>query len=114
LVIEGVALVAEEVVDPRWTIPRGYGYGMLMLVGLALGVMVITGGATDWRLLQQLDYPLPEALECWERGALIRSFLPALGCLGWWLRFMGLLWGIRDNCLRWHGVGFYQRGWRRG
>jgi ethanolamine permease len=29
---------------------------------LALGVMVLTGGITDWRKLSSLDYPLPEAI----------------------------------------------------
>ncbi|GAB3639195.1 ethanolamine permease [Hymenobacter arcticus] len=62
LAIEGVALVAEEVKEPRRTIPRGYGYGLGTLLLLALGVMVLTGGATDWRVLSRLDYPLPEAL----------------------------------------------------
>ena len=62
LAIEGVALVAEEVADPQRTIPKGYGYGLLTLVGLALGVMVLTGGVGDWRQLSHLDYPLPEAL----------------------------------------------------
>lgn len=62
LAIEGVALVAEEVKEPRRTIPRGYGYGLGTLLLLALGVMVLTGGATDWRALSHLDYPLPEAL----------------------------------------------------
>lgn len=62
LAIEGVALVAEEVENPRRTIPLGYGYGLLTLVLLALGVLVLAGGATDWRRLRHLDYPLPEAL----------------------------------------------------
>jgi len=62
LAIEGVAMVAEEVAEPRRTIPKGYGYGLLTLVLLALGVMVLTGGLGDWRRLSRIDYPLPEAL----------------------------------------------------
>ena len=62
LAIEGVAMVAEEVENPRRTIPRGYGYGLLTLVALALGVMILSGGVGDWRRLSHLDYPLPEAL----------------------------------------------------
>ncbi|MBC7920071.1 MAG: ethanolamine permease [Ferruginibacter sp.] len=62
LAIEGVAMVAEEVEDPRRNIPKGYAYGILTLVVLALGVMVLTGGITDWRRLSTIDYPLPEAL----------------------------------------------------
>jgi ethanolamine permease len=60
--IEGVAMVAEEVKDPKKNIPKGYIFGLITLVLLALGVMVLTGGVTDWRKLSNLDYPLPEAI----------------------------------------------------
>ncbi|MXV16121.1 ethanolamine permease [Hufsiella ginkgonis] len=62
LAIEGVAMVAEEVRDPARNIPRGYLWGMFTLVVLAMGVMVLTGGITDWRRLSRIDYPLPEAI----------------------------------------------------
>jgi ethanolamine permease len=62
LAIEGVAMVAEEVKDPKKNIPRGYISALATLVLLALGVMVLTGGITDWRKLSNFDYPLPEAI----------------------------------------------------
>ncbi|MDB5136451.1 MAG: eat [Mucilaginibacter sp.] len=62
LAIEGVAMVAEEVKEPKRNIPKGYIYGLATLIFLALGVMVLTGGITDWRKLSNLDYPLPEAI----------------------------------------------------
>lgn len=62
LAIEGVAMVAEEVKDPKRNIQKGYIYGLATLVCLALGVMILTGGITDWRKLSQLDYPLPAAI----------------------------------------------------
>jgi ethanolamine permease len=62
LAIEGVAMVAEEVQDPQRTIPRGYIYGIVTLVLLALGVMFFTGGVTNWHNLARIDYPLPEAI----------------------------------------------------
>ncbi|MCD8739795.1 ethanolamine permease [Mucilaginibacter roseus] len=62
LAIEGVAQVAEEVDNPKSNIPKGYISAMLTLVLLAIGVMVLTGGITDWRKLSHLDYPLPEAI----------------------------------------------------
>jgi ethanolamine permease len=62
LAIEGVAMVAEEVKDPQRTIPRGYIYGIITLVLLALGVMIFTGGVTNWHNLARIDYPLPEAI----------------------------------------------------
>lgn len=62
LAIEGVAMVAEEVEEPKRNIPKGYILGILTLVVLALGVMILTGGITDWRKLSAIDYPLPEAI----------------------------------------------------
>ncbi|RCH55868.1 ethanolamine permease [Mucilaginibacter hurinus] len=62
LAIEGVAMVAEEVKEPNKNIPRGYISALVTLVLLALGVMILTGGITDWRKLSNLDYPLPEAI----------------------------------------------------
>ena len=62
LAIEGVAMVAEEVKDPAKNIPKGYISGLLTLAFLALGVMILTGGITDWRKLSNIDYPLPEAI----------------------------------------------------
>jgi ethanolamine permease len=60
--IEGVAMVAEEVKDPARTIPVGYITGILTLMLLAIGVMVLTGGITDWQRLTAIDYPLPESI----------------------------------------------------
>jgi ethanolamine permease len=62
LAIEGVAMVAEEVKDPKRNIPKGYISGLATLIFLAFGVMIFTGGISDWRKLTSLDYPLPEAI----------------------------------------------------
>ncbi|WP_460673327.1 ethanolamine permease [Larkinella ripae] len=62
LAIEGVAMLAEEVKNPRKTIPRGYLLSIGTLVVLALGTMLLTAGVGDWRLLSEIDYPLPETL----------------------------------------------------
>lgn len=94
LAIEGVAMVAEEVRDPRRTIPRGYGYGLLTLVVLALGVMMLTGGATDWRALSRLDYPLPEALaQVLGRDSRWTRFFASIGLFGLVASFHGTIIG---------------------
>jgi ethanolamine permease len=94
LAIEGVAMVAEEVQDPKRTIPKGYGYGMLTLVTLALGVMVLTGGVGDWRRLSHLDYPLPEALGIvLGRGSRWTQFFASIGLFGLVASFHGTIIG---------------------
>ena len=60
--IEGVAMVAEEVKNPKTTIPKAYISGIITLVILALGVMILSAGVGDWRTLSNIDYPLPETL----------------------------------------------------
>ena len=60
--IEGVAMVAEEVKNPKTTIPKAYISGIITLVILALGIMILSAGVGDWRTLSNIDYPLPETL----------------------------------------------------
>ncbi|WP_201986706.1 ethanolamine permease [Hymenobacter rubidus] len=94
LAIEGVAMVAEEVAEPRRTIPKGYAYGLLTLVALALGVMVLSGGVGDWRRLSRLDYPLPEALVMvLGKGSRWTSFFASIGLFGLVASFHGTIIG---------------------
>lgn len=60
--IEGVAMVAEEVKDPQKNFKKGYIWGIATLVVLALGVMLCTGGVTNWQTLTGSNNPLPDAI----------------------------------------------------
>jgi ethanolamine permease len=62
LAIEGVAMVVEEVKEPKKNIPRGYISAILTLVFLALAVMILTGGIANWHQLDSLAYPLPASI----------------------------------------------------
>ncbi|MDF7814406.1 ethanolamine permease [Hymenobacter sp. YC55] len=94
LAIEGVAMVAEEVQDPRRTIPIGYTYGLLTLVFLALGVMVLTGGVTNWHRLSTIDYPLPEALSyALGKGSPWTKVFASIGLFGLVASFHGTIIG---------------------
>ncbi|BAU54480.1 ethanolamine permease [Mucilaginibacter gotjawali] len=62
LAIEGVAMVAEEVKEPEKNIPKGYISALGTLIVLAFGVMILTGGITDWHKLSDVSDPLPEAI----------------------------------------------------
>ena len=63
LAIEGVAMAAEEAKDPKRTIPKAYVAGILTLTALAIGVMMFAGGAGDWRVLSNINDPLPQAMK---------------------------------------------------
>ncbi|NSL54237.1 ethanolamine permease [Uliginosibacterium aquaticum] len=63
LAIEGVAMAAEEVRSPKRSIPIAYTGGIITLVVLAVGVMVMAGGAGDWTKLANINDPLPQAMK---------------------------------------------------
>ncbi|WP_437613016.1 ethanolamine permease [Erwinia sp. V71] len=63
LAIEGAAMAAEEAKDPQRTIPKAYISGILTLVVLAIGVMLLAGGAGDWHTLSNINDPLPQAMK---------------------------------------------------
>ncbi|KAA0989630.1 ethanolamine permease [Dyadobacter aurulentus] len=94
LAIEGVAMVAEEVEDPKRTISRGYIYGILTLVILALAVMIVTGGIAPWQSLSEIDYPLPAALGIvLGRDSSLTQLFASLGLFGLIASFHGTIIG---------------------
>jgi ethanolamine permease len=60
--IEGVAMAAEEVRNPKRSIPVAYIAGILTLVALAIGVMLFAGAVGDWSSLADINDPLPVAM----------------------------------------------------
>lgn len=92
LAIEGVAMVAEEVKEPEKNIPKGYISGLATLMFLALGVMVLTGGITDWRKLSNIDYPLPEAIGIvLGKGNSLTKIFASIGLFGLIASFHGTI-----------------------
>jgi len=90
--IEGTAMLAEEARDPSKTIPRGYITGIVTLVLLALGVMLATGGAADWRGFTSLDYPLPQAIaSVMGKDNSLTKLFTGLGLFGLIASFHGII-----------------------
>ena len=92
--IEGTALAAEEAKDPVRALPRGFLYGIATLVVLAMGVMLAAGGAGDWKRLNAMDFPIPEAVSMalgpahpWVKG------FAGLGLFGLIASLNGILFG---------------------
>jgi ethanolamine permease len=63
LAIEGVAMAAEEAKRPTRSIPIAYIAGICTLLALAIGVMLFAGGVGDWRVLSNINDPLPQAMK---------------------------------------------------
>lgn len=92
LAIEGVAMVAEEVKEPRKNIPKGYISALVTMILLAFGVMILTGGLTDWRKLSSLDYPLPEAISiALGKGSSFIRIFASIGLFGLIASFHGTI-----------------------
>jgi len=94
LAIEGTAMVAEETNNPQKVMPKGYIYGIATLTVLALAVMIVTGGSTDWQKLSAIDYPLPEsiAIVLGKQHTLTR-FFTGIGLFGLIASFHGIIIG---------------------
>jgi ethanolamine permease len=92
LAIEGVAMVAEEVKDPHKNIPLGYISGILTLTILALGVMILSGGAADWQKLSVIDYPLPETIgQVLGKDNSVTKLFAGIGIFGLVASFHGII-----------------------
>ena len=111
LAIEGVAMVAEEVKDPKRNIPKGYISGLATLIFLAFGVMIFTGGITDWRKLSTLDYPLPEAISIvlGQANSLTKIFA-SIGLFGLIASFHGTILASSRQVFAMARSGYLPRG----
>jgi ethanolamine permease len=97
--IEGVANVAEEARDPGRDIAPGFGWAMLTLVALALGVFVTSVGVAGWSAVvypapgaEPSDSPLPLALAHVVSGkGAMYHLLVTIGLLGLVASFHGIV-----------------------
>jgi ethanolamine permease len=92
--IEGVAMVAEEVIDPQKNIPKGYLLGISTLVLITLAVIILAGGVGNWQELVKIDYPLPAAISqaIGKENILTKTFA-FIGLFGLIASFHGLIIG---------------------
>jgi ethanolamine permease len=95
--LEGVAMSAEEVVDPKRDIPRGYIAGIATLTVLALGTLVCTNGvlpASEIVPADNPEAPLPHALgKLLSPGHPMTHLMVYLGLFGLVASFHGIMMG---------------------
>lgn len=94
LAIEGVAMSAEEVVDPERDIPKGYIAGIATLVTLALGTLICTAGVLPWQEAVKDDSPLPRALAAvLSKDHPMTHLMVYIGLFGLFASFHGIMMG---------------------
>lgn len=110
LAIEGAAMAAEEVKDPRRTIPRAYIGGIVTLVALAFGTMIFAGAVGDWRTLANINDPLPQAMKIvvGARSGWLH-LLVWIGLLGLIASFHGIIMGYSRQMFALARAGFLPR-----
>jgi ethanolamine permease len=62
IIIEGVALAAEETHQPHRSIPRGLVWAMLTVIAMVVLTLSLTAGAVPWHQLDD-DYPLASVVK---------------------------------------------------
>ncbi|HOY18199.1 MAG TPA: ethanolamine permease [Haliscomenobacter sp.] len=114
LAIEGVAMVAEESKDPHRTIPIGYISGIATLAFLAIGIMVVSGGITDWHRLANIDYPLPEAIGIvMGKDSSLTKLFAGIGLFGLIASFHSIILGYSRQLFALARGGYLPRGLAR-
>jgi ethanolamine permease len=107
LAIEGAAMAAEEVRDPRRTVPIAYIAGIGTLAVLAFGVMLLAGGVGDWRRLANINDPLPQAMRVVVGGnSGWLHMLVAIGLFGLVASFHGIIMGYSRQLFALARAGF--------
>jgi ethanolamine permease len=92
--MEGVAMSAEEVRNPKRDIPRGYVAGILTLVVLALGTLICTTGVLPLDQLVFDDSPLPRTLAAvLSKDHPMTHLMVYLGLFGLIASFHGIIMG---------------------
>ncbi|WP_049622389.1 ethanolamine permease [Frateuria defendens] len=107
LAIEGAAMAAEEVREPRRTVPVAYIAGIGTLALLAFGVMLCAGGVGDWRRLADINDPLPQAMRAvvGEHSGWLHM-LVAVGLFGLIASFHGIIMGYSRQIFALARAGF--------
>ena len=107
LALEGVAMSAEEVVDPKRDIPKGYIAGIATLVVLALGTLVCATGILTPEQLVEDDSPLPRVLKAvLSADHPMTHLMVYLGLFGLIASFHGIMMGYSRQVFALARAGF--------
>lgn len=95
VMIETVALAAEEAHEPHRTIPRGLVWGQLTLIALVVLTWLFACGAADSQELAAVDYPLLRAIDLIPAGQSLALFygFGVIALFGMIASYHGMVYG---------------------
>jgi ethanolamine permease len=110
IIIEGVALAAEETSQPQRSIPRGLVLAMLTVIGMVLLTLGLGCGALDWQELTG-DYPLAKVVRhvLGERAPLLVYAFGFIALFGLIASYHGLFYSTSRQAFALGRAGYLPR-----
>lgn len=109
LAIEGGAMAAEEVENPRKDIPKGFISGILTLSAATLLTLLVTAGLGGGKG-ELADYPLPQALSSvYGEGSVIPTIVAVIGLFGLIASLHGIIMGYSRQTYALAREGYFPR-----
>jgi ethanolamine permease len=105
--IEGAAMSAEEMENPKKDIPKGYISALLTLAITSALTLTLAGGIGNYQDISNVDFPLPKALE----GALGAAsvwvpIMAVIGLIGLTASMIGCVLGYSRQCYAMARTGY--------
>jgi ethanolamine permease len=105
--IEGAAMSAEEMENPRKDIPKAYITALLTLGVTSLITLVLAGGIGDYKEIASVDFPLPKALSfAYGDGNIWVTIMAWVGLIGLTASMIGCVLGYSRQCYAMARTGY--------
>jgi len=105
--IEGAAMSAEEMENPRKDIPKAYITALLTLGVTSLITLVLAGGIGDYKEIASVDFPLPKALSfAYGDGNIWVTTMAWVGLIGLTASMIGCVLGYSRQCYAMARTGY--------
>ena len=105
--IEGAAMSAEEMENPRRDIPKAYIAALLTLGVTSLITLVLTGGVGDYEAIASVDFPLTQALSnALGPDSIWVTIMAWVGLIGLTASMIGCVLGYSRQCYAMARTGY--------
>lgn len=105
--IEGAAMSAEEMENPKRDIPKAYILALVTLGATSLVTLVLTGGVGDYEAIASVDFPLTQALSnALGENSIWVTIMALVGLIGLTASMIGCVLGYSRQCYAMARTGY--------